>query len=150
MAASLFICSLVSFITVTTVLLLMVQNTDAIRCYACNSYFQGRTHLCEEHWNRTGCVACLKTVTKIKLRDSGYIMGWERVSATESKYCAFQRNSQGLREEGCYYQQNNGGYTERCYCYTDLCNKAGPSTHSASSWIYAVTSLAVAVVSLRR
>ena len=70
-------------------------------------------------------------------------------SDVETRYCARVAGSSGLKEEGCYYQQNNGGYTQRCYCYSDGCNKATQLLHSNSLWIYGVVSLGLCAL-LRR
>lgn len=65
----------------------------------------------------------MKSLAKVKLRDSGYITGWERMSVVVSRVCITLGNI-NVKPPGCYKQQNNGGYTERCYCYTDNCNSA--------------------------
>lgn len=125
------------------VMIVFLKETDAIQCKECNSYFQGqRGAPCDAPLQKSNCAACLKVVTKVKVRDSGYILGWERVSEVVTRHCAKIGGSPGLRNEGCYNQENNGGYTRRCFCYSDNCNKATQLLRAAAPlWMYAVLSL---------
>ena len=68
-------------------------------------------------------------------------MSFPSASAVETRYCARVAGSSGLKDEGCYFQQNNGGYTQRCFCYSDGCNEAAQLLQSYSRWTYAVLSL---------
>ncbi|KAL8602022.1 hypothetical protein ACOMHN_008513 [Nucella lapillus] len=127
--------------------LFIVKTTDGISCLECNAYFQGRRSTsCEQPHNRTECHACMKIITKVKMND-----GWliRRTSEVYTKYCVRVGNSQGLRDEGCYYQQNNGGYTQRCFCYSDGCNQGATLLPSSSMWIYLVVSLGLSAYYLR-
>nr|QXG07834.1 mesoderm-expressed-1 protein [Tritia obsoleta] len=106
---------------VCALVVIMVKSSGAINCYECNAFFQGRRGTaCTEPHNRTDCHACMKVITKVQMND-----GWliRRTSEVYTKYCARVANSPGLKEEGCYYQSSNGGYTQRCFCYTDGCNQ---------------------------
>ncbi|CAG5123385.1 unnamed protein product [Candidula unifasciata] len=90
---------------------------------------RGIANTCLAPRNMSNCMGCMKTVTKVKIRDSGYMTGWERMSVVVSRYC-MRNGSTNRRPSGCYKQQNNGGYTERCFCYTDHCNSgASRSTY---------------------
>ncbi|KAK7099600.1 hypothetical protein V1264_003715 [Littorina saxatilis] len=93
--------------------------------------------------NRTNCAACLKVITKVKLHD-----GWliRRTSEVETKYCARVSGSPGLKDTGCYYQSNNGGYTQRCFCYTDGCNQGAQLLPVKSLWTYVLLSLGLCSV----
>ena len=57
-----------------------------------------------------------------------------------SRYCVMDVTSAIYKEEGCYLQRNNGGYTERCYCYNDKCNGAG---HTAVSLTTVLTCIII-------
>jgi len=113
----------VSLYTISPLLLMLVMyvaECDSITCTVCR---EGRVNTCDAPGSSDGCLCCLKQVTKVKLRDSGYINGWERVSEVVSKLC-FSEGNRYIKPEGCYKQQNNGGYTERCFCYSENCNSS--------------------------
>ncbi|KAI8781104.1 hypothetical protein BgiBS90_018455 [Biomphalaria glabrata] len=81
---------------------------------------------------------CVKMTTIVKIRDSGYIQGWERASKVVSRYC----EAKSGKPDGCRGWQNNGGITIKCYCSTDGCN----SSHFVSpSLVSFVVSIAVAL-----
>ncbi|XP_025086075.1 uncharacterized protein LOC112559229 [Pomacea canaliculata] len=104
-------------------LFLFVGNSYGLYCTQCNTYFKGIRNTCDSPANLTDCVGCLKVVTNVAMHD-----GWllRRTSHVESKYCILGTANPALRDEGCYYQVNNGGYTERCFCYSDNCNSGQP------------------------
>ncbi|XP_076471088.1 uncharacterized protein LOC143300996 [Babylonia areolata] len=121
--------------------LFTAKSTEGLSCLECNAYFQGRRGTsCDQPHNRTDCAACMKVITKVQMND-----GWliRRTSEVYTKYCARVANSLGLKDEGCYYQVNNGGYTQRCFCYTDGCNQGTSLLPGSSLWMYAVVSLAL-------
>uniref|UniRef100_A0A0B6XZQ2 Protein sleepless n=1 Tax=Arion vulgaris TaxID=1028688 RepID=A0A0B6XZQ2_9EUPU len=103
------------------VFMIVICRSEALNCSNCNVRYMGTQNLCKDPRNATGCIGCMKTVAKVKLRDSGYIDGWERLSEVVSRVCITAGNI-NIKPAGCYKQQNNGGYTEMCFCYTDNCN----------------------------
>ncbi|XP_076471017.1 uncharacterized protein LOC143300953 [Babylonia areolata] len=64
---------------------------------------------------------CLKYKTVQKIRDSGYIMGWERDSIVVTRACEPANDL----PTGCIRWQGSGGFTIKCRCDTDGCNAAG-------------------------
>ncbi|XP_041367572.1 uncharacterized protein LOC121382131 [Gigantopelta aegis] len=93
--------------------------TAGIKCLQCNVFVRGSTNTCDNPSTQTGCYSCLKTLTKIKMHDR---WGVQKISAVISRYCIREVSSALYRDEGCYKHPNNGGYTERCYCYSNNCN----------------------------
>ncbi|XP_005109010.1 uncharacterized protein LOC101859738 isoform X2 [Aplysia californica] len=70
---------------------------------------------------------CVKYKTVVKIRDSGYINGWERFSQVVTRTCEPRQG----KKEGCIGWQNNGGVTIKCWCGSDGCNGSsvlGPTT----------------------
>ncbi|KAK7099599.1 uncharacterized protein [Littorina saxatilis] len=63
---------------------------------------------------------CVKYKTVIKLRDSGYIMGWERDSIVVTRACQPANDL----PTGCVHWQGAGGFTIKCRCDSDGCNSA--------------------------
>ncbi|BFZ16113.1 hypothetical protein BsWGS_19152 [Bradybaena similaris] len=110
-----------------------IGRSGGLNCSQCNVRFMGVHNLCNKPRNATGCIGCMKTVAKVKVRDSGYIDGWERVSQVVSRFCITPGNI-NIKPAGCYKQQSNGGYTERCYCYTNNCNSRAPQMAWKSSF----------------
>ncbi|CAL1548213.1 unnamed protein product [Lymnaea stagnalis] len=72
-------------------------------------------------------MVCAKYTTVVKIRDSGYIQGWERHSKVVTRSCEQKTG----KPDGCYGWQNNGGITIKCHCSTELCN-SGHSLHPAT------------------
>lgn len=64
---------------------------------------------------------CLKYKTVAKIRDSGYIMGWERDSIVVTRQCEPANDS----PEGCTRWEGAGSITIKCRCASDGCNSAG-------------------------
>ncbi|KAL8602023.1 hypothetical protein ACOMHN_008514 [Nucella lapillus] len=64
---------------------------------------------------------CLKYKTVIKIRDSGYIMGWERDSIVVTRACEPANDL----PTGCVKWQGSGGFIIKCRCDTDGCNRGG-------------------------
>ncbi|KAK7476912.1 hypothetical protein BaRGS_00031851, partial [Batillaria attramentaria] len=89
-----------------------------IECYQCNAYFQGRTQTCEEPFNKTGCIACMKVVTKVKLRDSGFIMGWERGYCLQCHECTTIETPEGCLDpyDGEEMADNMGDCDDGSHC----------------------------------
>ncbi|XP_013071719.2 uncharacterized protein LOC106058768 [Biomphalaria glabrata] len=132
-------CILKSFIIVA----FYVCASSALNCFQCNNRFGGVPNTCVSPKNMTGCIGCLKTLTKVKLRDSGYMDGWEKLSVVVSRVC-MRPGSTFIKPAGCYRQQNNGGYTERCFCFTDNCNSKANTLATGRtlvSWIALLTIL---------
>ncbi|GFO20937.1 protein quiver-like [Plakobranchus ocellatus] len=61
---------------------------------------------------------CVKYKTVVKLRDSGYINGWERHSVVVTRACEPRLG----KTQRCTGWQNNGGITIKCWCGSDGCN----------------------------
>ncbi|CAG5123383.1 unnamed protein product [Candidula unifasciata] len=74
---------------------------------------------------------CTKFKTVVKIRDSGYITGWERDSQVVTRSCEPKKG----KKEGCIAWQNNGGFTMKCWCGTDGCNSGRALTPATSSII---------------
>ncbi|XP_059155476.1 uncharacterized protein LOC131940726 [Physella acuta] len=99
----------------------------ALTCYTCQTMAAAE---CNEPFNRdknegntADCdpgTVCTKYKTIVKIRDSGYIQGWERHSIVVTRLCEKPVG----KKDGCFGWQNNGGITQKCYCSTDLCNSA--------------------------
>jgi hypothetical protein len=120
--------SLNSFGLLCFMVLAMLLNgqSDALHCSQCNMRQRGVGNTCAAPRNMSNCIGCMKTLTKVKLRDSGHMNHWERLSVVVSRYC-MRPGATKILPEGCYKQQNNGGYTERCFCYSDNCNSGAAS-----------------------
>ncbi|ESO97824.1 hypothetical protein LOTGIDRAFT_152928 [Lottia gigantea] len=97
------------------------MDKEAIKCLQCNIVVKGSNNNCDDPKYVDDCTACLKTYTKIVNHES-----WRNTkeSVFESRLCIRKTATTKLRENGCYYNTNNGGYTEQCYCYNDNCNSA--------------------------
>ncbi|KAH9507403.1 hypothetical protein Btru_058002 [Bulinus truncatus] len=128
------------FLKILSLFAIMFGVATALNCSQCNNRFGGVPNTCVSPKNMTGCMGCLKTLTKVKLRDSGYMDGWEKLSEVVSRVC-MRPGSTVVKPEGCYRQQNNGGYTERCFCYTDYCNSRAGAFVTASSLLIPLTLL---------
>jgi len=83
---------------------------------------------------------CVKYKTVVKMRDSGYINGWERHSQVVTRSC---EPKQG-KKEGCVGVQNNGGITLKCWCGSDGCNSG--SVLGPANGVVAVGCLMVAAL----
>ncbi|BFZ04981.1 hypothetical protein BsWGS_08020 [Bradybaena similaris] len=88
---------------------------------------------------------CTKFTTVVKIRDSGYINGWERASVVVTRSCEKKR---GMKD-GCIAWQNNGGFTKKCFCDTEGCNSGRALTPVTSSVILSCLLLALVFVLVR-
>ncbi|XP_067655316.1 uncharacterized protein [Haliotis asinina] len=107
-----------------------VRYSDAIGCFQCNVFSSGVTNTCDNPRQMSNCFACLKTYTKIRIHNR---LGEYSYSEVISRYCIAKSATALIRDAGCYYQKNNGGYTERCYCYEHNCNSPA-TTFTLSSF----------------
>jgi len=97
---------------------------NAIQCEQCST-LEAKT--CRDPYNTDNLgdcdddnSYCVKYKTIVKIRDSGYINGWERDSHVVTRTC----EPKAGKKEGCIGWQNNGGITIKCWCGTDGCNSA--------------------------
>ncbi|XP_041367508.1 sushi, von Willebrand factor type A, EGF and pentraxin domain-containing protein 1-like [Gigantopelta aegis] len=108
-----------------------------ITCLQCNVFVRGTLNTCDNPSIRTQCYACLKTHTKVLMHDR---WGQQKVSEVTSRYCVMDVTSAIYKQEGCYIQRNNGGYTQRCYCYADKCNGAENVTFTLTTVLACILS----------
>jgi len=103
----------------------IVDKAECLQCHQCST-LEYKT--CRDPYavdNLGDCdddTFCVKYKTVVKMRDSGYINGWERASQVVTRTCEPRQG----KKEGCEGWQNNGGITVKCWCGTDGCNAATP------------------------
>ncbi|XP_064599916.1 uncharacterized protein LOC135466398 [Liolophura sinensis] len=117
-----------------------------ISCYQCNVFSKGKQQFCEkapEELIVKDCVACLKTFTFTSMHDrwsnqASPFHRYRQGMTYHSKYCLPELDLDLIKDEGCYKINGPDGFTERCYCHSELCNA---SSRMNSSVVVPVTVL---------
>ncbi|KAH9507404.1 hypothetical protein Btru_058003 [Bulinus truncatus] len=127
------------FIIFTVIAIFLPLACDALKCMSCQQ-LAGKD--CQDPFTQAAADSyssdcdddqvCVKMTTVVKIRDSGYIQGWERHSKVVTRYC----EAKSGKPDGCRGWQNNGGITIKCFCSTDDCN----SGRALSSSIFSILS----------
>lgn len=116
------------FLLVCLLLAIFVKLGECLQCYSCQTLVGPS---CNDPYNTdersdelTDCdngMHCIKSKTVVRIRDSGYIQGWERDSVVITRLCDLAND----QPTGCVRWQNNGGFFIKCRCDSDGCNSAG-------------------------
>ncbi|XP_046581146.1 uncharacterized protein LOC124288638 [Haliotis rubra] len=90
-----------------------------LSCYECNIFANGKLVPCTEARVETGCRACMKSFTLIRVHDR---IGETNDMSVESRLCLRDSHYKKVSEEGCEYKKANGGFSALCFCMSDKCN----------------------------
>jgi len=118
------------FTFLAAALLALICTAEALRCYECNVWKAGYGHLCNNPRIRDDCIFCMKLETKIYV---GYYKNKPRNSTIHTRVCAISELPHFSTE--CLKYKSADGYSERCFCDTDLCNSATWQKPPALMWL---------------